>query len=324
MTWLKVPLFTVGLVGLFIWAGEIVGGVSGGGGTPLGEGVNVENGEQIFWGPGKCSTCHSVGTRGSSVRGPNLGAADGRPEIAQRAVERAAERSGALGGRELGPTDYLVESVATPGAYVVEGFKNEMPKVYEPPISLDPDQVASVILYLQSIGGAPDPSLISIPPEIRAAGRGAPGKEAWEPYLDGDSLRGRELFFDREGPAACVKCHTVGDQGGDVGPELTSLAGTRTAKFIVTSIVRPSDAIASGYESYLIQTTDGRLLDGVIRRETEDSLWLATSDGELLTLPQSAVTRRREQEVSLMPGNLSDVLTVTDLHDLLAFLRTLR
>lgn len=323
MNSLKAPLFAVFLVGLFIWAGEVVARVSGGSVGPLGEGVTVENGEQLFWGPGKCSTCHSVGPRGSSVRGPNLGGADGRIEIALRAAERAEERSAEL-GNAMRPTEYLVESIADPSAYVVEGFKNEMPKVYEPPISLVPDQVASVILYLQSIGGVPDPSLIALPPEIREAARRGTGVVEWEPYLDGDSLRGRELFFDQEGSAACAKCHTVGDQGGNVGPELTSVAGTRTVKFIVNSIVQPSQDIASGYETYLIQTTDGRLLDGVLRRETEDSLWLASADGEVLALAQSEVARRREQEVSLMPGNLSDVLTVTELHDLLAFLRTLR
>jgi len=323
MSRLKAPLFTVALVGLFIWAGEVVGGVSGGPAAPLGEGVTVENGEQLFWGIGKCSTCHSVGGRGSSVRGPNLGNADGRVEIALRAVERAAERSAAL-STEVTPTGYLVESVATPSAYVVDGFKDEMPKVYEAPISLVPDQVASILLYLQSIGGAPDPSLITLPPEIRAASRGAAGAEEWEPYLDGDSLSGRRLFFDQDGSAACVKCHTVGEEGAEVGPELSAVAGTRTAKFIVTSIVQPSQEIASGYESYLLQTNNGRLLDGVLQRETQDSLWLVTADGEVLGLAQSDVARRLEQEVSLMPGNFSDVLTVTELHDLLAFLRTLR
>jgi putative heme-binding domain-containing protein len=116
----------------------------------------------------------------------------------------------------------------------------------------------------------------------------------------------------------------VEDRGGDVGPELTSIAGTRTAQFIVESILQPSIEIASGYESILVQMNDGRILDGVLRRETTDSLWLGTSEGDVVALALGEVARRREQEVSLMPGNFAEILTVDQLHDLLAYLRTLR
>lgn len=318
----KVSFFTVFLIGLFIWSGGGVTRISGeGASAALGEGLSVENGEQIFWGPGKCSTCHSIGSRGSSVRAPNLGQSAIGPEIAIRAIERASERSAAL-GRELSGTDYLIESIANPSAFVVDGFKDEMPTVYEPPISLVPDQIGSVILYLQSQGGVPDPSAVVLPPEIRAAAGRSRDVEPWAPYMDGDSVAGRDLFFDLEGAAPCAKCHTIDGEGGDVGPDLTGVAGTRTAQFIVESILQPSNEIAGGYESVLIQTSDGRLLDGVIRRETEDSLWLATADGVEFALSTGSIARRATQELSLMPGDISEVLSVMNLHDLLAYLRT--
>ena len=140
----------------------------------------------------------------------------------------------------------------------------------------------------------------------------------------GDSIRGEEIFFDTGGPGACAKCHLVRDRGGDVGPEVTSVAGTRTAQFIVESILQPSNEIASGYESILVQMNDGRILDGVLRRETTDSLWLGTSEGDVVALALGDVARRREQEVSLMPGNFAEILTVEQLHDLLAYLQTLQ
>jgi putative heme-binding domain-containing protein len=322
MALFRVASFTVVLIGLFIWGGGGITRVSGEGApAALGEGLSVENGEQIFWGPGKCSTCHSIGSRGSSVRGPNLGQSAVGPEMAVRAVERAGERSAAL-GRELTGTEYLIESIASPSAFVVDGFKDEMPTVYEPPISLGPDQIGSVILYLQSQGGSPDPSAVVLPPEIRAAAGRASDVEPWAPYMDGDSVAGRELFFDLEGPAPCAKCHMIEAEGGEVGPDLTSVAGTRTAEFIVESIVSPSVEIAGGYESVLIQTSDGRLLDGVVRRETQDSVWLVTADGVEFALSSGSIARRRTQELSLMPGDMAEVLSVTDLHDLLAYLRT--
>ena len=63
-------------------------------------------------------------------------------------------------------------------------------------------------------------------------------------------------------------------------------------------------------------------MDGVIRRETEDSLWLATADGVEFALSAGSIARRRTQELSLMPGDFAEFLTVTKLHDLLAYLRT--
>ena len=325
LAWARTPFFVVVLVGLFMWMGEIVTRASGGGGraAALGEGVSVEKGEAVFWDTGKCHTCHAIGTEGSSVRCPDLGQSDAGPPIGVRAAERARERGAEL-GVEMTLTDYLVETLADPSAYVVEGFVDEMPKVFEPPISLGADDIASVILYLQSRGGSPDPGAIVLPPELRDAGSGGAAVEPWEPYLAGDSLRGRDLFFDVEGPAPCAKCHTVGEEGGDVGPELTSVAGTRTARFIVESILEPSAEIASGYENELLQTTDGRILDGVVRRETADSLWLANAEGALTPLALTSIQRRQAQEVSLMPGNLAEVLSVTDVHDILAYLRTLR
>ena len=222
----------------------------------------------------KRPTCHAVGTRGTSVRGPNLGDSRDGSIIATRAAERAIERGEAL-GRPMTPTAYLVESLSDPSAYVVEGFKDEMPVIHEPPIALGPGQFTSVILYLQSLGGEPDEASISLPAAARRS-EGTVSTAAWEPYLDGDPVHGRELFFDATGPAACGVCHRVDGEGGEIGPDLTQVAGTRTARFIVESLLEPDANIAGGYEPML------------------------------------------------MPGNLAEMLTVQEFHDLLAFLRTLR
>lgn len=321
---LEIALFVLVLVALFVWAGEAVTRASGGErrAAPA-EGVSVENGRLVFWGPGKCHTCHAVGSRGTSVRGPNLGASADGPPMAPRAVERARQRSGEL-GRELSPTDYLVESLTDPSAHVVTGYKDEMPAIHEPPIGLTPDQLVSVVLYLQSLGGEPDRAAIALPADTRRGHGGSETATGWEPYVAGDSARGRDIFFDPEGPAACGTCHRVGGRGGEVGPELTEVAGTRSAEFILESLLEPSARIASGYETLLVETADGRLLDGVVVRETADSVWLADATAERLGLARGEIARSRVQETSVMPGDLAESLSVRELRDLVAFLRTLR
>lgn len=324
MSGVRIAAFVLLLVALFMWAGEVLSRASGGTRRlASGEGVTLENGELVFWGPGKCHTCHAVGPRGTSVRGPNLGESVDGPDLALRAVERAHEREEAL-GRSMSPTDYLVESLTDPSAYVVQGYRDEMPAVHAPPISLGPDELASVVLYLQSIGGEPDASAVALPPEATVASRGEAEGWAWEPYLDGDPAAGRALFFDETGVAACATCHRVGDEGGRVGPELTEIAGTRTTRFIVEALLEPDASIAGGYETVLVETTTGLLVEGVLVRETADSVWIAGATGEQTALARTEIGRSRERETSLMPGNLAELLTVQQLHDLLAYLRTLR
>jgi len=347
-TWIKVSLFTVALVGVFVRTGDVVTASSGGGHraqTPLSE-VGPAAGEQIFWGAGKCHTCHSVGARGGKIRGPNLGASSGGsgpttpaanpgdpPGSAQvnhlpiglRAATIAAERAATL-GRPMTGTDYLVESLANPSAYLSPGYTDEMPKAFLPPVSLTADQITSLILYLQSLGTTPDPAAIRLPPEVAraAALQAAASTGTWTAYLPGDSARGREIFFDLRRPTACARCHRVGEQGGDVGPELGTIGATRTPQFIVESLLDPGRDITEGYETIRLSTDDNRTLEGVVRRETPDSLWLGTSQGSRLMIPIGLIVTRTRLDLSLMPGDLSQQINVKDFHDLLAFLKSLQ
>ena len=46
--------------------------------------------------------------------------------------------------------DYIVQSHFEPGAYVVNGFKNEMPVIWKPPIALKVNEILAVDLFLQA------------------------------------------------------------------------------------------------------------------------------------------------------------------------------
>ena len=145
---LKVSLFIILLMAAFGYMGYAVTSISGGA-VRVAEGINPEAGEVIFWGKGKCSTCHSVGDQGSAIRCPNQGDAGplGMP-IGLRAEARAKERA-AKTGAPFSAADYLIESLAHPNAYVVDGYKAEMPVVTKPPINLSPDEVKAVVVYQQ-------------------------------------------------------------------------------------------------------------------------------------------------------------------------------
>ena len=322
--------FTVAVLGIYIYIAAVITDISGGikrGGDTMGRSPEV--GETIFWGKGKCHTCHSLGGQGSAVRAPNLGVSSDFPlPIAIRATERAKEISEKT-GKPMTATDYIIQSHLDPSAYVVDGFKDEMPIVWKPPIVLKLDEIFSVDLYLQSQGGEPNPEALMASPlyaelQKKTATAAEATTVAFRPYLEGDPEKGREMFFDLDGKVACAKCHTVGDQGGTVGPELTNVSGTRELPYIIESILEPSAVIVSGFEPYLVITIDQDYLTGIKKEETEESITLLTDEGELIEIFQDEIEEIVPQETSMMPANFRELLTVEELHHLIAFLQTLQ
>ena len=72
---LKVFAFLLILVALFMWVGNAITKMTGG--EKIASSavtISPEGGETIFWGKGRCFTCHSIGDKGSAARCPNLGA----------------------------------------------------------------------------------------------------------------------------------------------------------------------------------------------------------------------------------------------------------
>lgn len=328
-SFLGVVIFTVVVVLVFVWIGEVLTRISGEGDRRPGAGVTAgnitpEGGEEVFWGKGKCYTCHAVGSRGNAIRGPNQGEAGPLGmAIGARALERATERSRAT-GTPFAPTDYLVESLLDPGAYVVQGYKNEMPDPSRPPISLKADEVKAVVAYLQSLGGTADVAAIKLPAGLTARAAHGASAEAWAPYLSGNLKAGEDLFFNPESNAGCAKCHVVNGKGGTVGPELTGVAGTRDPRFLVESILEPSKVIASGYEPVLVITKEGQYLTGVIKKEDAEMIEVVDSQAKAHRVPKNQIQQRAPQKTSLMPGNFGEILTVQELHDLLAYLLSLK
>ncbi len=327
-------VFVLTVLVVFIFIAEVITDISGQAHRgSVAAGVGPEQGQEIFFGKGKCSTCHSLGTQGSAIRCPNLGVKEGAGPpfdmpIIERAALRAKERTEKT-GQPYRPIDYIIESHFDPGAYVVEGYKNEMPTIWKPPISLTADEEMSVDLFLQSQGGEVDIAAISNSPifaKYKASRKSLEsdvGVVAFKPYLGGDPAKGEEIFFNPDSVAPCAKCHTAKGKGGVVGPELTNVAGSRTAQYIIESVLEPSKEIASGFEPFLVVTNDGDFITGVKKGEDDKTFDIMDDQGEIRKIPKSNIEKVVPQKVSIMPGNFREILTMEQFHDLLAFLLTL-
>jgi len=317
----RTVVFVLGMLGAFVYIGALVTAISGGGGVAAAAaGVNPEAGEALYWGKGKCSTCHSLGERGSAVRGPNHGNVCGKARD-----ERVAERQAAGAANIQTATDYLIESIAQPQASIVSGYSGAMPKVYLPPISLTPDEIRAVIMYLQTQGCEPDAAAIKLPSEILNVARAETSAGGqFTLVVAGDPEAGKTLFLDSGGPAACVKCHTVVGEGAQVGPELTDVAGTQTVEYIFESMMNPSAQIAAGgYEPIQVQLSDGTVLSGILKGEDDATVTIKDKEGVETVVNKSDITReKRYPDVpSIMPDNFGELLTVQQAADLIAFLQ---
>ena len=323
-TFIKVLSFTLALLASFTYMGYVITSLSGGP-VRVVQGVGPEAGEAIFWGKGTCYTCHAIGDRGSSIRGPNQGATGPLGmAIGERAAERGEERS-AETGVTYTAVDYLLESMIEPNVYVVEGYKAEMPVVTAPPVALGPEEIQALIAYLLSQDGDSEPLEIERSPfwqDVLAASAKGAAADPFRLYLQGDAEAGRELFFSEQ-EMGCSRCHAVGEQGGRVGPELTMVAATRSVPFLIESILDPNATVASGYEQTIVQLLDWSEMSGIKTRETDEILEIADTLGELHTISKSEIEEMETIPGSVMPTNFGELLSVAEFHDLVAFVLTL-
>ena len=127
---------------------------------------------------------------------------------------------------------------------------------------------------------------------------------------------GRPLFEER-----CAVCHRFGGIGKDVGPDLTTITSRFKKKDILESILWPSKVISDQYQAEMFELTDGKIVSGLIVRESAAAILVRTADApeKPVAVPKAQIKNRAPSTVSLMPEGLVDTLTAKQIADLLAF-----
>jgi putative heme-binding domain-containing protein len=141
-----------------------------------------------------------------------------------------------------------------------------------------------------------------------------------EPLLtaNGDVGRGRHLFFGEK--VACYSCHTIGHEGGHVGPDLTGIGAIRSGYDLLEAVVYPSASFVPGHEVFNVDTEAERL-SGVIKSRSKDAVVLVTGPNGEIRIPRSQIKKIEQSNVSLMPEGFDTTLSKAELTDLMAFLQ---
>src|SRR5262249_51392241 len=120
----------------------------------------------------------------------------------------------------------------------------------------------------------------------------------------GDSGRGQVLFCDLK-RLACVRCHRVRGQGGDIGPDLSDIGGKFARAPLIESLLDPSRQIVEGYRTTTIATSNGQVLSGIVRDESPTGLVIVDALGERKRVPTAEIDDRKVDNTSLMPSDLA-------------------
>lgn len=139
--------------------------------------------------------------------------------------------------------------------------------------------------------------------------------------MKGDALRGR-LLFNTE--ATCHKCHVVNKIGREIGPDLSEIGSKLSGEAMFESIIFPSAGISHNYETFTLVLESGTTVTGLLTSETDQSISIKSDDAIIRTFAIDEIEEKIKQKISLMPADLQKVMSVQDMVDVVAYMKTLK
>jgi putative membrane-bound dehydrogenase-like protein len=132
----------------------------------------------------------------------------------------------------------------------------------------------------------------------------------------GNPYQGKKLFLE-----SCGKCHKLFDDGGNIGPNLTTYKRD-DLRGMLLNVVSPSAEIREGFENYLVRTADGRTLNGFIADQDPQVVVLKGADGQSISLARDDIEDMKAVKISIMPEGQLKAFTDQQIRDLFAYLRS--
>jgi cytochrome c5 len=198
-------------------------------------------GDRVYNGKGTCTLCHN-----EMLRAPMLN------KIVTVAAERMADAR--YKGEAKNAEEYMYESFIKPSAFVVAGFgkagtndmESPMPDVSAGGIGMSEAEILAVIAYLQDSGGAE--VTVEIPTDVPEESADETEGGGREPYESVEAII-EEL--------TCGMCHKIGEEEGEMGPDLTTIGASFDKEYIRRALIDPNADIAEGFDAEMMPDTYG-------------------------------------------------------------------
>ena len=128
-----------------------------------------------------------------------------------------------------------------------------------------------------------------------------------------DRAQGRALFA-----RTCAKCHTLFDDGGKIGPNLTG-SQRINPEYVLTKVLDPNAVVAKDYQMTVFTLNDGRVVNGIVKEETAQVLTVQTQN-EVVRLAKTDIDSRKQSAQSMMPEGQLTPMSDAEVRDLIAYL----
>jgi len=177
--------------------------------------------------------------------------------------------------------------------------------------------------HTQQLLQSHDPAISSLAQSLLGEAAQSDRKAVYNRYLPaltmkGDVQKGRQVYV-----RVCSECHKLGDTGSEVGPDLRTVT-THYKEALMADILMPNLNIESGYEEYLVEGNDGQSITGILAKETPTTITLRRRKGEEDTVLRSSIKSMRSLSVSPMPEDLDKNVSVEQMADVIAYVKSLK
>ena len=124
---------------------------------------------------------------------------------------------------------------------------------------------------------------------------------------------GRRVFSK-----TCQNCHRLFGTGGEIGPDITG-SNRANIDYMLENILDPSAVVGRDYQMMVLALTDGRVINGLLKQETDSALTIQTINDKIV-VPKSEIEDRSLSSISMMPERQLEMLTKDEVRDLVAYL----
>jgi putative heme-binding domain-containing protein len=136
--------------------------------------------------------------------------------------------------------------------------------------------------------------------------------------LPGDAARGKQHF-----QKICAACHRLENFGQEIAPNLATVQN-RGAEAILLNVLDPNREVNPQYVNYVLITTEGKSITGMIAAETATSVTLKRAENQTDTVLRINIEELRSTGVSLMPEGIEKQLDQQAMADVIAYLTSVK
>lgn len=119
----------------------------------------------------------------------------------------------------------------------------------------------------------------------------------------------------------CAACHQPDAQDENIAPKLAG-SGSKGIEYVVENVIDPNAVIGADFQSRVILTVDGRIINGLVQSESDSAVTVRTAN-DTVTIAKEDIEQIQVSENSFMPVGLLDKLNDRERLELLKYLMQL-